>query len=68
MLIKSKVARVEQSMTTLWKEERWGHNIYQNEQKQFFGLDPPPIPLLMLSDCFGDYTQQHLCCIDVLLL
>ena len=35
MLIKSKVARVEQSMTQIWKEERRGYNIYQNEQKFF---------------------------------
>ena len=44
MLIKSKVARVKQSMTPFWKEERWGYNIYQNEQKQFF-WPRPPIPL-----------------------
>ena len=41
MLIKSKEAQVEQSMTPFWKEERLGYRIYQNEQKQFFGLDPP---------------------------
>ena len=28
-------------MTPFWKEERWGYNIYQNEQKNFFDLDPP---------------------------
>ena len=45
MLIKFKVARVEQSIPPFWREERWGYNIYQNEQKQFFGLDPSPTPL-----------------------
>ena len=53
MLIKSKVARVEQSMTPFWKEERWGYNIYQNKQKHFFGLDPSPIPLNVV---LNDYT------------
>ena len=37
MLIKSKVAGVELSMTTFWKEERSGYKIYQNEHKHFFG-------------------------------
>ena len=41
MLIKSKVAQVEQSMNPFWKEEIWGYNIYQNEQKQFFWPRPP---------------------------
>ena len=36
MFIKSKVARVEQSMTPFWKKERWGYNIYQNKQNLFF--------------------------------
>ena len=32
-------------MTPFWKEERWGYNIYQNEQNLFFLAGPPPIPL-----------------------
>ena len=44
MVIKFKVAQVEQSMTTFWKKERYGYNIYQNEQNLFF-LAGPPIPL-----------------------
>ena len=49
MLIKSKVVRVEQSMTPFWKEERLGYNIYHNEQKQFFWLRPPPYTLKVLD-------------------
>ena len=28
-------------MTPFWKEERWGYNIYQNEQNLFFLAGPP---------------------------
>jgi len=45
--------RVEQSMTTFWKEERQGHNIYQNEQNLFFWAGPPPIPLIFYFSYFG---------------
>ena len=55
MVIKSKVARVEQSMTPFWKEERWGYNIYQNEQKQFFWPIGPLYPQLKRK--FGTYIS-----------
>ena len=45
VLIKQKVAIIERHMTPIWKEERWGYNIYQNEQNQFFGGWTPPYTL-----------------------
>ena len=33
MVIKSEVAPVQQSMTTFWKEERYGYNIYMKMNK-----------------------------------
>ena len=57
MLIKSKVARVEQSMTPFWKEERWGYNIYQNEKQQFF-WPRPSIPLTRRQGGGPDRKKQ----------
>ena len=36
---------IEKHMTPFRKEERYGYNIYQSEQKQFFFDLDPPIPL-----------------------
>ena len=43
-------------MTPRWKGERWGYNIYQNEQNQSFGGAGPPYTLnreyhLMPTSC-----------------
>ena len=45
MFIRFKLVCFEQSITTFWKEERQGYNIYENEQKQFFRPGPPPYTL-----------------------
>ena len=37
-------------MTPFWKEERYGYNIYQNEQKHIFLALTPPIPLNRKND------------------
>ena len=57
MVIKSKFARVEQSMTTFWKEERQGYNIYQNEQNLFFWAGPPLYPYGCISSSQVDIEQ-----------
>ena len=41
MLIKFKAAEVEQSLTTFWKDERYGYNGYQNEQDTICWPIPP---------------------------
>ena len=55
MFIKYKAAWFEESMTTFWKDDREGYKIHQNEQKQFFDLDPP-IPLM------GTHSHWSNCC------
>ena len=39
--VKQKVAIIERHMTSFWKEERWGYNIYQTKQNLFWEAGLP---------------------------